>query len=79
MCKAAAYYQKVTQELGLDKMSVICGNMVKSVDESDAQHMNKTLYLQYYRLMSLELGIARKELEKLKIKYEITTRPPVQQ
>lgn len=64
MLAAAQFYKDKTRELGLSKLECILTHMCKCVNKDEGTE-NKILYVQYYRILNIELQEAKKALKEL--------------
>ncbi len=65
MYKAAYQYKEQVEQLGLLKLAAIFRNMAECVNKASG-NQNKILYIQYYRLVNLELKETKEALKKLR-------------
>jgi len=63
MKKSALHYMDITTGLGLPKLATILRHMGKCVC-SDEGTPNKILYVQFFRILSMELTETRNALKK---------------
>ena len=63
MYEGALHYIERTKLLGLMRLSTLIGHMAKSVNQSIG-NSNKTLYLQYYRSLTITLNESKAALQK---------------
>jgi hypothetical protein len=63
MLAAAQFYRDKTRELGLSKLECILIYMCKCVNKEEGTE-NKILYIQYYRVLNIELQETKKALKE---------------
>jgi hypothetical protein len=75
MYKAAHHYETRTQELGLLRLSTVLKHMGNCVNQ-ELGNSNKTLFVQFYRTVSIELAETKAALLKYKDDNKALLEPP---